>query len=384
MTNSHRPPGKTFNKLNAHLYLGDFRSVSADWPSPTVIVVDGPYGVGGFPGDPFTHADLPAWYEPHVAEWSSRATPETTLWFWNTEIGWATVHPVLERHGWEYRSCHVWDKGIGHIAGNANSKTLRKFPVVTEVCVQYVRRVRIGLNGTALPLREWFRSEWMRTGLPLSASNEACGVKNAATRKYLTMDHLYYFPPPEAYEAIARYANRHGKTVGRPYFAAPGKERPFSRSEWSRMRAKFSCEVGVSNVWREPAVRGAERMKTTPYKCIHMNQKPLRLLELILRASSDEGDVVWEPFGGLCSIAIASVNTSRRCYSAEILPDYFDEATGRLARHEPIRRGSSPGESRTCAATPAGGRRPPSGVATPSTIRPRKGGSRSPSGSLFK
>ena len=42
--------------------------------------------------------------------------------------------------GWEYRCCHIWDKGIAHIAGNANTKTLRKFPVVTEVCVQYVKK----------------------------------------------------------------------------------------------------------------------------------------------------------------------------------------------------------------------------------------------------
>ncbi|TAJ03423.1 MAG: site-specific DNA-methyltransferase [Planctomycetota bacterium] len=331
---SHEQKRRT-SRHNVVLHCGDFREVCDSWPAPTVIVVDGPYGVGGFPGDPYSHAELPAWYEPHIAEMSARATPETTLWFWNTEVGWATVHPVLERLGWEYRSCHIWDKGVGHIAGNANSKTLRKFPVVTEVCVQYVRRVSIGANGSAQPLRDWFRNEWMRTGLPLYVANRACGVKNAATRKYLTKDHLFYFPPPEAYESIARYANRHGQAAGRPYYSAPDRDRPYSPEEWARMRAKFYCEVGVTNVWREPAVRGAERRKKTAHKCIHMNQKPLRLLELILRASSDPGDVVWEPFGGLCSTAIAAASTGRRCYSAEILPEYFAEASRRLAEYVP-------------------------------------------------
>lgn len=327
---------KPYSRRKANLFRGDFRKVSATWPAPTVIVVDGPYGVGGFPGDPYSAAELPAWYEPHIAHMSAHATPETTLWFWNTELGWATVHPVLDRLGWEYRNCHVWDKGIGHIAGNANTQTLRKFPVVTEVCVQYVRKVVVGLNGSAVPLREWFRNEWLRTGLPLYEANKACRVKNAATRKYLTLDHLFYFPPPDAYESIAEYANKHGDKKGRPYYAAPGRREPFTGEEWSRMRAKFYCEVGITNVWQEPAVRGAERMKQhESLKCIHMNQKPLRLLELLLRASSDPDDVVWEPFGGLCSTAIAAVNTSRRCYSAEILPDYFDEAKRRLAEHEP-------------------------------------------------
>ena len=196
-------PAVAYHRLGATLHPGDFVKVAAGWPAPTVIVVDGPYGVGSFPGDPVSHEVLPQWYRPHVALWSERALPETTLWFWNTEIGWASVHPVLVENGWEYRSCHVWDKGVGHIAGNANSKTLRRFPVVTEVCAQYVRKVRIGANGAAVDLKEWVRSEWERSGLPLYQANAACGVKNAATRKYLTKCHLWYFPPPEAFEMLA-------------------------------------------------------------------------------------------------------------------------------------------------------------------------------------
>ena len=324
-------PVTSYQRFGATLQHGDFLGASSDWPSPTVIVVDGPYGVGSFPGDPVSHTDLPEWYRPHVARWSERALPETTLWFWNTEIGWASVHPILVEYGWEYRSCHIWDKGIGHIAGNSNSKTLRRFPVVTEVCAQYVRKVKVGINGTAMTLKEWVRSEWERSGLPLYKANAACGVKNAATRKYLTKCHLWYFPPPEAFELLARYANEHGRQVGRPYYSLDGV-RPATAEEWSRMRAKFYCDVGITNVWREPAVRGGERIKTA-YKCVHMNQKPLRLLEQIILASSDPGDVVWEPFGGLCSVAIAAVNTGRECYSAEIMADYFATARERLAYH---------------------------------------------------
>ena len=320
-----------FRRHGATLHYGDFLEVSADWPSPTVIVVDGPYGVGSFPGDPVSHEALPDWYRPHIAKWSERALPETTLWFWNTEVGWATVHPMLIEHGWEYRSCHIWDKGIGHIAGNANSKTLRRFPVVTEVCAQYVRKVKVESDGSATSLKEWIRAEWERSGLPLYQANAACGVKNAATRKYLTKCHLWYFPPPEAFQQLAQYANEHGRQEGKPYYSLDGI-RPATAREWSRMRAKFHCNVGITNVWREPAVRGGERIKKA-YKCVHMNQKPLRLLEQIILASSDLGDVVWEPFGGLCSVAIAAANTGRKSYSAEILPDYFTAARERLAYH---------------------------------------------------
>ena len=51
-------------------------------------------------------------------------------------------------------------------------------------------------------------------------------------------------------------------------------------------------------------------------------------------ASSDQDDVVWEPFGGLCSTAIAALNTGRQCYSAEILAAYYKAALSRLATHD--------------------------------------------------
>lgn len=318
----------TFRRGGITLQLGDALEVSKRWPAPTCIVVDGPYGLASFPGDPPTVDGLAGWYEPHVRTWSEKATPETTLWLWNSELGWATVHPVLLANGWTYRSCHIWDKGTGHIAGNANSKTLRKFPVVTEVCVQYVREAEFFTAGQRMTMQQWLRHEWRRTGLPLHRANEACGVANAATRKYLSACHLWYYPPVEAFVKLAAYANAHGRPAGRPYFSLDGKK-PIPGPGWGRMRAKFYCDVGITNVWREPQVRGQERVRDAG-GCAHRNQKPLRLIERILRCSTDEGDVVWEPFGGLCSTAVAARRLRRKCYSAELLRCYFDAAANRL------------------------------------------------------
>lgn len=321
--------------------LADVATSYELWPAPTVIMADGPYGLNLFPGDPPTPEGLAEWYAPHVAAWYRHSLPETTLWFWGTEVGWATVHPVLALHGWEYRALHIWDKGIGHIAGNVNSKTIRGFPVVTEVCAQYVRQVQLpNAEGQLVSMKQWLREEWQRSGLPLSKTNEACGVKNAATRKYFTQCHLWYFPPPEMMERLVAYANEHGRTAGRPYFSLDGKN-PVAGAQWARMRAKWSHTHGITNVWSEPAVRGSERFKDAQAKAAHANQKSLRLIERIITASSDEGDVVWEPFGGLCSAAIASLRRGRRCYSAEINDDFYALAKARLEGECPLFAGST-------------------------------------------
>lgn len=316
--------GNTFSQGGVTIAYADALHLYSTWNTPTVIISDGAYGLSAFEGDPHSPDSLTEWYEPHVEAWSLHAAPRTTLWFWNTEIGWATVHPLLQRYGWKYVNCHVWDKGIGHVAGNSNTKTLRKFPVVTELCVQYVREVRV--NG--LTLQQWLRSEWERTGLPLSKANAACGVSNAATRKYLTKDHLWYFPPPELFAKLVAYANQYGAPVGKPYFSLD-KRQPATADEWAKMRAPFTCKHGITNVWKQPPLNGTERLKIGS-KSIHLNQKPQNLLELIIEASSEPGDVVWEPFGGLCTGALACYRLNRRCLSAEIQREFFELAVRRL------------------------------------------------------
>lgn len=316
---------------NAHLYCGDALSFYNEWKTPTVIVCDGPYGVKGFPGDLTSHDGLDAWYEPHIKKWSEFATPLTTLWFWNTEVGWATVHPILEKYGWTYVACCVWDKGMSHVAGNTNTKTIRHLPVVTEVCVQYVKKPTFIADNKTMTMKEWLRYEWGRTKLPFRLTNEACGVKDAATRKYFTKCHLWYMPPAEAFEKIAAYANEHGEENGKPYFSIDGKK-PISRDEWSRLRSKFYCPIGVTNVWQVPQLRNGERLKVNQ-KAIHLNQKPLVLIKRIIEMTSDQSDIIWDPFAGLCTTAIASLDLERECYCAEINADVYNIAVERVRNH---------------------------------------------------
>ena len=330
----HRPDA--FQRSGSTIYFQPAEALYDQWPAPVCIIADGPYGLGGFPGDLHTANGLVDWYRPHVEAWAARSTPETTLWFWNSELGWATVHPLLAKHGWEYRSCHIWDKGLGHIAGNANTRTLRKFPVVTEVCVQYVKAPTFQSNaGEKLTMQDWLRHEWRRSGLPLRLANEACGVANAATRKYLTADHLWYYPPPDAFIRLAAYANKHGDASGKPYFSQDG-HRPITAEQWARMRAKFRCPAGVTNVWRRPQVAGKQRINGDrqqmqwKYKSLHGSQKPLEFIETAILTTTDPGDAVWEPFGGLCPAAICAFRLDRVSHSAEIVSEFYNAAVERL------------------------------------------------------
>jgi DNA modification methylase len=50
----------------------------------------------------------------------------------------------------------------------------------------------------------------------------------------------------------------------------------------------------------------------------------------ILAACTDSGDVVWEPFGGLCTATVAAVEMGRVGFAAEPVTDFYELALRRL------------------------------------------------------
>jgi len=317
-----------FNKRNISLYNGDAQLFYNKWKTPTMILSDGPYGISGYKGDLDNEFRLAEWYAPHIKAWSEYSMPRTTLWFWCTEQGWASVHSEIVKNGWDFKACNVWDKGMSHVAGNTNTKTISHLPIVTEVCVQYVKRSYFIIGESKMTMQEWLRYEWERTGLPFSKTNDACGVADAATRKYFTKSNLWYMPPADAFSKISQYANEYGSPDGRPYFSLNGKEM-ISKEEWEYLKPVFHCPFGTTNVWSISQLRSKERLKDGT-KALHNNQKPLSLIKNLVEMSTDKNDVVWDPFGGLCTTAVACAQLGRACYCAEINDETCNKAAKRL------------------------------------------------------
>lgn len=337
------PPSAALDAETSDFFLhrGDVMDAYESWPTPNTIISDGAYGVRGFHGDTVDEGGLADWYAPHIAAWTRAATPGTTLWFWGTEVGWASVHTELVAAGWDYVQTIIWDKGLSHIAGNVNGRTIRQFPVVTEVCALYQRRFEVPSEDGTLRAQQWLRREWQRSGLPLYLANQACGVANAATRKYLTQDWLWYWPPGEAVVKMASYCQRHGFESGRPYFSLDGRKAVTAR-EWDSLRYPWTHTHGLTNVWSRPPLHDGERLKgslrraaprvykPTRASSTHLNQKPLEFMERLVHAVTQPGDVVWEPFGGLATASVASVALGRRPYAAERDPFFAEVALERL------------------------------------------------------
>ena len=65
-------------------------------------------------------------------------------------------------------------------------------------------------------------------------------------------------------------------------------------------------------------------------KTIHVNQKPIALLEYLIKTYTKEGDTVLDFASGSMSTAIACIYTNRKCICIEKDETYFSQGEKRV------------------------------------------------------
>ena len=88
----------------------------------------------------------------------------------------------------------------------------------------------------------------------------------------------------------------------------------------------FGKQSEMHNFIETPICMGRERLRD-PH---HPTQKPVRVLEHIIRIASNEGDLVYDPFMGVGSTGVAALNLARRFVGGERDAAYYEAATNRL------------------------------------------------------
>jgi site-specific DNA-methyltransferase (adenine-specific)/modification methylase len=88
----------------------------------------------------------------------------------------------------------------------------------------------------------------------------------------------------------------------------------------------FGKQSEMHNFIESPICMGNERVK----KPVHPTQKPLKVLNKIIEIASREGDVVFDPFMGVGSTGVSSVQLGRNFVGFEVNPDYFAVSRERI------------------------------------------------------
>lgn len=88
-----------------------------------------------------------------------------------------------------------------------------------------------------------------------------------------------------------------------------------------------------------PILQGKERLRRSDGRAIHPTQKPEKLIELIILASSDENDLILDPFFGTGTTGVVASKLGRKWIGIEIDKEYVKVASERLYGREGSQHG---------------------------------------------
>ncbi|MBU1682892.1 site-specific DNA-methyltransferase [Patescibacteria group bacterium] len=132
--------------------------------------------------------------------------------------------------------------------------------------------------------------------------------KNKAPRKSLTFNHEAISTPGEPYRKELKVQNKTRKT-----------HQSYETVNTSGLRYP-------KQVLQFPSKCNLPKIERTE----HPAQKPLALCKHVIKALSNPGDTVFDPFAGSGSILVAAEQLNRQYVGFEINPEYYNEALPRF------------------------------------------------------
>jgi site-specific DNA-methyltransferase (adenine-specific) len=209
----------------------------------------------------------------------------------------ARLVPLLDDIGLELRQQIIIDKGMRSVSGRA-TKNYRIFPNVTESILFIIK-------DNKQFIKPFLKERQVAMGLSSKQINEALGVKSNGGGMwsiYTGKNVCEQFPTKELWEKLENILQ----------FDMPYKN----------IAQTFNPQIGYTDVWNDINFYSEKRY--------HPTQKPIKLITRLINASSNEGDVILDPFSGSCSTGIACLNTNRKFIGIELDENYFNIAKNRI------------------------------------------------------
>jgi site-specific DNA-methyltransferase (adenine-specific) len=209
----------------------------------------------------------------------------------------ALLIPYLQDIGFSLRQQIIINKGMKAVAGRATKK-YKMFPNVTE-SILFLTKDNIPYSRNLLKARQ------KQLGLTSKQINEAIGVKSNGGGMwsiYTGKNVCEQFPTKELWQKLQSILK----------FDVP----------YEKIAQTYNAEMGITDVWDD-----IDFYKEKRY---HPTQKPLKLIERLVKVSSNVGDKVLDPFGGSGSTMIACHNTKRQSTIIELEESYIKKIQERI------------------------------------------------------
>lgn len=209
----------------------------------------------------------------------------------------ALLIPHLNQIDLELRQQILIDKGLRSVSGRA-TKNYKMFPNTTESLLLIIK-------DNKKFLKPFLKEKQKLIGLSAKEINEALGVKSNGGGMWSIFtgkNVCEQFPTQQTWERLQNILK----------FNLP----------YNHVAQTFNPQMGLTDIWRDIDFYKEKR--------IHPTQKPIKLIERLIIASSNKNDLVVDPFGGSGSTAIASIIQERRFLIIETDEEYYSHIQHRI------------------------------------------------------
>ena len=245
------------------------------------------------------------WCNQWVTEVSRVSKYSGSLWLFGYARNVPGTFCSLTNNQFNFRQQIVVNKGMRAVAGRTKSTT-KLFPTTTESLFffhyearphisQLLEEQRIKLNWKAIDINTLL-------GKSTSGGGAYSGMVNSNPEKMV-------YPKKEYWERMS-------EVMDLP---------PYDEVVYT-----FNLPKGLSDVWDD--INFFDRKE----KRIHSTQKPLQLIERLIKTSTNEGANVLDMFSGSGTTAVACKLLNRNFYGCEIDPRYYDLSLERINSLTPL------------------------------------------------
>ena len=209
----------------------------------------------------------------------------------------ALLVPHLDDMGLELRQQIILDKGMRAVSGRATKK-YKIFPNVTESILFIIK-------DNKQFVKPFLKERQKALGLTAKQINEALGVKSNGGGMwsiYTGKNVCEQFPTEELWNKLSSILD----------FEMP----------YNKVAQTFNAQLGYTDVWTD--------IDFYKEKHLHPTQKPLKLIRRLIEASSNEGDIVLDPFSGAGSTQLSSIQLKRHYIGIELDEGYYKIGLDRI------------------------------------------------------
>jgi site-specific DNA-methyltransferase (adenine-specific) len=209
----------------------------------------------------------------------------------------ALLVPHIDKLGLDLRQQILVDKGMRAVSGRA-TKNYKMFPNTTESILFMTKENRTFI-------KPFLKGQQAKQDLSPKEINEALGAKSNGGGMwsiYTGKNICEQFPTKDSWNKLQSILK--------------------FDIEYESVAQTFNPQMGLTDIWRDIDFYKEKR--------IHPTQKPLPLIERLVLASSNENDLILDPFAGSCSTAIACIKTKRDWIMIEKEEQYYNLSLKRV------------------------------------------------------